>query len=364
MKIETWKSDQNQEERHLFDDKGRYVAGVNPKLGHKDLASAMQALQNQSSGRSASLDRSRTAVAEYPNKAGRSPASDHIYRFPQRSSVYHQLHEQVVMCPPRYLSTRIKNNVWMSGEKIDTERACRQYERLKNVVEALGVTVLEIPPRKDCQDQTYVANIGIAIEPYIVLANYKAPGRACEVQPARAFFEELGYECIQPPYHFEGEADLKKWRDGVYFGGHGQFTDRRALDWIADRCKVDIIPLHEVNPKVYHLDCSVLVVDEDNLIVSKAGLDAESFGRLKKLAEVVEPPPEIFTTGITNAYLVREKEICLSGTFNPEMPDYRKAMQWMNCTFDRFGFTVLFMDVDEFDKSGADLSCCIMHLDF
>ena len=269
-----------------------------------------------------------------------------------------------VMCPPKYLSTRIPNNVWMSQEKVDIEKALRQYSRLKNIIEALEITVLEIPPTKGCQDQTYVANVGVAIEPYIILANYKAPGRDCEVEPARAFFEQQGYQCVQPPFHFEGEADLKKYTDEIYFGGWGLFTDPRALKWIADLTGRTIVPIHEINKEVYHLDCSLLVVDETNLLVAAEGIDAQSLKTLKSMAKVTLTPPEILTTGITNAALVRRKQLVLSGTFNPEMPDYQKAMKWMNCTFDDFGYTVVFLDVDEFDKSGADLSCCIFHLDF
>jgi hypothetical protein len=46
------------------------------------------------------------------------------------------------------------------------------------------------------------------------------------------------------------------------------------------------------------------------------------------------------------------------------LPEYREAMEWMNKTFDKFGYTCVFLDTDEADKSGADLSCMVMHLDF
>ena len=269
-----------------------------------------------------------------------------------------------VMCPPQYLSTRVKNNVWMSGAPVDVPRAMRQYRRIKNVVTAFGVEVLEIPPVKGLQDQTYVANIGIAIDPYIILANYKAPGREGEVEPARQFFEGLGYEVIIPPYHFEGEADLKPLNATTYFGGYDQFTDRRAHDWIAERCGIHIVPVHEISEQLYHLDCSIFVIDPQNVLLTKAGLDAPSRKTVELYANVIETPPDIASTGITNAVKIPEKKILLSGTFNPEMPDYRKAMEWMNATFDRFGWTVVPLDVDEEDKSGADLSCMFFSLGF
>ena len=269
-----------------------------------------------------------------------------------------------VMCPPQYLSTRIKNNVWMSGEPVDVKRAMRQYRRIKNVITGFGVEVLEIPPVKGLQDQVYVANIGIAIDPYIILANYKAPGREGEVEPAREFFEGLGYECLVPPFHFEGEADLKKLNDTTYFGGHDQFTDIRAHRWIEEQTGVHIIPVREVSEELYHLDCSLFVIDAQNVLVTKAGLDRASRKTVELYANVIETPSDIASTGITNGVQIPSKKIYLSGTFNPEMPEYRKGMEWLNDTFDKFGWTPLFMDCDEYDKSGADLSCTVMHLDF
>ena len=274
---------------------------------------------------------------------------------------------RLVMCPPKYLSTRIPNNVWMKQEKVDVERALRQYSRIKNVLTALGKTVLEIPPVQGAQDQTYVANIGIALDPYIVIAYYKAPGRAIEVAPAERFFKQLGYQGIQPPYHFEGEADLKKLRDGVYFGGWGQFTEPKALDWIEEQTGIEIVRLHEVSDELYHLDCSIFVIDEENVLVTQPGLDKQSIKTVERYANVIMTPSGtkgINSTGITNGVKIPEKKVFLSGTFMPEMPSYRKAMEWVLKTFDQFGYTVILLDTDEADKSGADLSCMVMHLDF
>ena len=269
-----------------------------------------------------------------------------------------------VMCRPRYLSTRCPNNVWMKNEKVNRERALSQWCRSVTVMEAFGTPVIEIQPRPDCQDQTYTANVAVAIEPYVVLANFKADCRDCEVEPARQTFTQLGYQCVQSPFHFEGEADLKKWKEGVYFGGVGQFTDPRSYQWMEQQFGIQIIQLHEVSKKLYHLDCSLFVVDEENFLVCSAGLAPESVRLLKSLANIIDVPDKLAVTGCTNAVKIPGKPIVLSGTFNPEMPEYRDAMDWMNETFDQFGWAVILLDCDEYDKSGADLSCSVMHLDF
>lgn len=272
-----------------------------------------------------------------------------------------------VMCPPKYLSTRIPNNVFMEGDKrepVDVPRAMSQYRRFKRIIESFDVEVLEIPPAKECQDQTFVANIAIAIDPFIVLANYKAPGRNCEVPVAKKFFENAGYKTIQPQNFFEGEADLKLWKPGFYFGGTGQFSDQKAFDWISDKCGVTIIPLKEIDERAYHLDCNLFVIDEENVLINRAGLDPKSVRKLERLVNVIEQPKGLETTGITNGVKIPRKPIYCSGTFNPEQKDYRKAMEWLFETMDKFGWSVILIDTDAVDASGADASCTVMHLTF
>jgi len=272
---------------------------------------------------------------------------------------------QFVMCPPKYLSTRIPNNVFMRSQKVDTERAMRQYDRIKRLMTALDVAVLEIPPIKGAQDQHYTANIGISLNPFIVLAKMSAAGRTIEEAPAKKFFERRGYTVIQPPYAFEGEADLKKWKDGVYFGGHGKLSDWKAHEWISKKAGVEIIPIREISDSLYHLDCSLFVIDEKNFMVCRGGMDKESFKRLEKVANIIEVPNDVMSTGATNCVKIPgNKKIILSGMFFPEEKKYQKSMEWMLTTMDKLGYSIVFCDIDEADKSGADISCTVMHLDF
>ncbi len=310
------------------------------------------------------------ALEELPaNRTGVKPLYEHTEVDGSRRKMAGHRREKFVMCPPRYLSTKIPNNIFMETvherAKVNIPRAMAQYKRIVRLLGALEVPVVEIHPVPNCQDQTYTANVAVAIFPYIVIANYKAPGRSCEEEPAKAFFHNLGYKTIQPQTKFEGEADLKKFKDGVYFGGYGKFSDRLSFDWIAQKTGVEIIPLQEISDKLYHLDCSLFVLDEQNILVNRDGLAPESFKRLEKLANIVVIPPDICATGCTNAVKIPgNKRILLSGMFFPEEKKYQKSMDWMNETFDKFNYTVLFMDIDEPDKSGADISCMVMKLDF
>lgn len=275
-----------------------------------------------------------------------------------------------VMCRPAYLSTDIPNNVFMEDQPpitpADRERAVRQFTHLTRYLREVGVTVLEIPPTEGAQDQTFTANIAVAVRESktIVLANYKAPGRAIEEAPAREFFEQMGYRVIRPATKFEGEADFKRWKPGIFFGGHGKFTDRPTLDWISQQGHIQVIPLEETSDELYHLDCCLWVIDEEHFLVNRDGISPRSFRLLESLGEVIVVPTAYKDCGATNVVRVPGKKLVVSGMQFPEVPAYQKAMEWMEEICDRFGLSVKFTNIDVTDRSGADVSCQVMHLDF
>lgn len=276
-------------------------------------------------------------------------------------------HSKFVVCRPDYISTKIANNKFMRGknkESVDVPRALNQWDREMHIIEAFGAELFEIPPTPGCQDQCWTANVGLNIKDTIVLAKYKAPGRACEIPPAKKFFEEkLGFKCIQPPYYFEGRADCLKWKDGIFIGGWGLFSSKEAYQWIADNCGVKIIPVHEINEATYHLDCCVNVVNEENFLVTPNSLDRASIKMLEKLGNVIMCPKGTETTGLTNSIKIPEKHIMLSGCFNQEIPEYRKASEWLLEEMDKLNYTVVFIDCDSYNPSGADASCSVMDLE-
>jgi len=252
----------------------------------------------------------------------------------------------------------------MEGEKPDIPRSINQWKREVKIYQAFGVDVLQIQPTKGCQDQVYVANVAMAIKPFIILANYKAPGRACEIPPAKKFFESMGYHCIQPPYVWEGEAETKQLRNNIYFGGYGKFTDIRAYQWLADKTGISVIPVREIKDEMYHLDTGLFVLDETNVLITEAAFDKKSLDRIAQAANITFTPKGIETTGITNGVSIPDKKIYCSGTFFPEEKDYRKAMEFLLTTMDKFGYSTVFIDVDTYAVSGGELSCSVMHLTF
>ena len=282
-----------------------------------------------------------------------------------------------VTCEPAFLDNAIPNNVYMGRgkgpQKIDRKKACASYHDFVRMLRALGVEVLEVPPEQGCQDQSYTANVGIwmtpetgANGPHLVVANFKAAGREVEEEPALRFFHELGLSPKQCPYDWEGEADLKYLKPGLYAGGIGQFSDPKAYRWIADKTGVEIIQVKETSKKLYHLDCSLMRLDDDNILVTPEGLDGAGMDALRKhygnakteKQGIWKTPPAFSECGFTNCVLIPDKRVIIHEVY--EKPEQQ---EWMTNFCRQFGLIDWRIEIGEFEKSGADWSCCHMHLD-
>jgi N-dimethylarginine dimethylaminohydrolase len=251
------------------------------------------------------------------------------------------------------------------GEPVDVQAAMRQYNRVKTMIESLGTEVLEIPPDPNCQDQSYTANIGVSFQPMdVIVSRFSAAGRPPEEAPAIEFFQKLGCRVQQSPHWFEGEADLKWIRDNLYFGGSGMFSDRYTYEWMMDNYDVQIIPLRIIDPGLYHLDCSIFVLDGENIICTPEALDPVSVKELQQYVNPIFTKPEHAKAGITNVLKVPHQPVVLweEEPFDKH-EDTKRVMEWYEEVLDQFGLVLVTMSIDKFAASGADLSCMVMHLE-
>ncbi len=119
---------------------------------------------------------------------------------------------------------------WGTRRQVDRELAIRQWHRLKDTLEDLGVRVIVVPPDPDWPGLVYPANAGFQShvdrpEPrsdkLFTLANL-LPTRAGEKAHYRAVLAEHGFPSseIDSKYRFEGEADFFPAGD-VYLLTHG-----------------------------------------------------------------------------------------------------------------------------------------------
>src|SRR5205809_5754225 len=179
---------------------------------------------------------------------------------------------------PFSYATAAANNPWMQDlppdrRQPDFKRAAVQFlELYRNLCAEALVYLLPTPRGKNLQDLVYTANLGIVLEHLpdkntVVISNFASPPRVGEAAVGTKFFEDLGYEVYVPPAKFEGEAELKHLYDNVYVGGYGIRSERETYEWMEQKFAMRIIKLREVEPYLYHLDCSVFPITKENTLV-------------------------------------------------------------------------------------------------
>lgn len=293
------------------------------------------------------------------------------------SPITHEDFPAFLMNVPLFLATDVPNNVWMQemseeARRLDRSKALAQFRRVYEFLAARAVVYL-LPSTRGLQDQTYVANLAVVLphtlERRVVISNFRSEPRRGEREAGVAFFEQMGLAFDVAPPFFEGEADLKYVRENLYIGAHGLRTSREALDWFEERFDMEVIPFEMENEYLYHLDCSVFPITRKEVMVCTEMAAPATLKAIEKHVDVIDVDLDDAESGITNCVRVGDSVLCASSlaALPAEHEDYpyekRKVERLEAICRDR-DLTPVFFDLSEFQKSGAMLSCMVMHLNY
>jgi len=279
---------------------------------------------------------------------------------------------------PFSYSTGSPNNPWMtdlSDEKRapDFKRAAVQFLQVYQNISAEGLVYLLPTPREgDLQDLLYTANLGIVLEHLpdkntVVISNFTSPPRQGETAVGVRFFEALGYEVHVSPFKFEGEAELKHLYDNLYIGGYGIRSEKGTYEWMEKKFDMRIIKVREVEPYLYHLDCSIFPITRENTIVCTELFSRRELAELEKVTNIIPVTVDEAFSGICNS--VRLPNQVLNSSHIHDLKagteDYKYELQKNRKLEDivsNLALEVSYFNLSEFHKSGALLSCMVMHL--
>ena len=283
-----------------------------------------------------------------------------------------------LMCPPFSHDVGEANNVWMTeypeGERcLDRRRGHAQFLDLYNFLAAQAlVYLLPAPPTSGLQDQVFVANLAfipshLEKRETAIVSRFTSPPRKGESQYGSAFFEAMGYRVVESPYRFEGEAEIKHLHGNVYIGGYGERTDRATYDWMSHEFGMKIIPVLERDPHLYHLDCSIFPLSQEETIVATSLFTPEEIRAIEKVTGIIDVTEDQAYFGICNSLRVRNL-ILNSSHIHDLSPGHEhyagerdKNRKIEDICAER-GFEPAFFNLSEYHKSGALLSCMVMHL--
>ncbi|MFI5777617.1 dimethylarginine dimethylaminohydrolase family protein [Nocardia sp. NPDC051570] len=280
--------------------------------------------------------------------------------------------------PPFSYSTEVANNIWMEeltgAERTPNPRkAMVQFLDLYSYFAAEGLVYLLPTPRTiGLQDLVFTANLGIVLEHIpdrktVVLSNFTSKPRIGETEIGRVFFESMGYQVHIPETKFEGEAELKHLHDNVYVGGYGLRSQRETYDWMERTFDMKVIKLAETDPYLYHLDCSVFPITREQTLVCTEMFEDEEIEELEKYTEIIEVSADAAYSGLCNSVRLHNTIINASHIhdlkigskdYNEELAKNRELEDIAN----QLAFELTLVNLSEYHKGGALLSCMVMHL--
>lgn len=279
---------------------------------------------------------------------------------------------------PFSFSTDVANNVWMQ-ELDETQRRPNQRRAMTQFLDmyrqlASEALVYVLPTPRSCglQDLVFTANLGTVLEhvadkDVVVVSNFTSEPRRGETPVGRQFFEAMGYRTYVAPSKFEGEAELKHLHDNIYIGGYGQRSERQTYEWMSRSFDMTVIPVAHDDPYLYHLDCSVFPITSDDTLVCTELYDRDVVAQIEQHTNIIDVSLDHCLTGICNS--VRLSNAIVNASHIHELKagteEYTEELSKNRRLEDiatELAFEVSYVNLSEYHKGGALLSCMVMHL--
>jgi N-dimethylarginine dimethylaminohydrolase len=277
-----------------------------------------------------------------------------------------------LVAPPLSMAADVPNNIYMQDmseeeRTVDRPAAIRQFAAFVTELSRDGALVYSLPSPLPLQDQPYTSNVGIVL-PHrpgtAIVANFCSEPRRGEEKVAAPFLEQLGYTVVHPPELFEGEADMKFLGGNTYACAYGLRTSRAFADWFADVFEADVIAVEMTDPRLYHLDCVILPLPGGRLGVTAERLDPTVLKRLESDYDVIDVPltaPVGALNSVVSGKRLLSNWALVEHGHNTKDEQLARIHQ-VERLAEFAGLEPVFLDMSEFLKSGAALSCMAMHL--
>jgi N-dimethylarginine dimethylaminohydrolase len=256
-----------------------------------------------------------------------------------------------LMCAPEYFTVQYAINPWMNpDDPVDLPLARKQWEQLRSAYTSLGHTVRTIDPQPGLPDMVFAANGATVIGGMVLGARFRYPERHGEGAAYSAWFRSNGYRVTDPDYVNEGEGDIV-FAGRAIIAGHGFRTEQSAKEQVKGLFGLPVISVRLVDPRFYHVDTALIVLDQHTAAYFPAAFDEEAqealAGHFTELIEAKDEDAEVLgLNGLSDG-----KNVVLPVQARQLADQVRAA-----------GFNVVSVDMSEFKKAGGGPKCCTLEL--
>jgi N-dimethylarginine dimethylaminohydrolase len=260
------------------------------------------------------------------------------------------------MTAPTFYTVEYAINPWMdTSTPVDTGLAVRQWEELLTTYRALGHTVELVEPVPGLPDMVYAANGGLVIDggaegPRAVVARFAYPQRAGEAIAYADWMGANGFEPRSTHHTNEGQGDLLVV-GSMILAGYGFRTDQRAHAEVARIVNMSVVSLELVDPRFYHLDTALAVLDETTIAYYPPAFSDAARAQLRELF------PDAIEVASADAYVLGLNAV--SDGRHVVLP--AAAAGFARQLVDA-GFEPVPVDLSELLKGGGSVKCCTLEV--
>jgi N-dimethylarginine dimethylaminohydrolase len=256
-----------------------------------------------------------------------------------------------LMCRPTYFDVCYSINPWMDPAKpAAAELAFAQWDRLRKTLTGLGHRVEVLEPLPGLPDMVFAANGAIARGKDALVARFRYAQRAEEAPAYLDWFVAAGYRVCQAAWTNEGEGDFL-FAGRRILAGSGFRSDVRARREVQETFGLPVVGLTLVNPRFYHLDTALAVLDDDEIMYYPAAFSPASRAILERLY----PNAVIATSADAAAFGLN----AVSDGCHVILPETATGL----CAqLSGRGFQPVRVDMSELLKAGGGAKCCVLEL--
>lgn len=257
-----------------------------------------------------------------------------------------------LMCPPAHFAVTYAINPWMRPEEpADPGLAMRQWERLRQAYLDLGHEVRTIEPVPGLPDMVFAANGATVVNGIVLGARFRYPQRAAEAWAYLDWFRAAGWPEVRvPAFCNEGEGDILVAGQRL-LAGYGFRSDQRAAAELAAVFGMPVVSLRLVDPRFYHLDTALSVLDSTTAMYYPAAFDDAGRAALGSVfSELIEAKDEDAEVLGLNA---------VSDGYHVVLPAQAAGLARQ---LSSRGFMPVPVDMSELLKAGGSAKCCTLEL--
>lgn len=256
-----------------------------------------------------------------------------------------------LLCPPRHFEVSYRINPWMSlTTEVDRSLAEAQWTALRDTYLRLGHRVELIEPVAGLPDLVFAANAGLVVDGRALVSRFRHEERAGEEAVFHEWFRRRGFAPVQASRCNEGEGDYLSTGHEI-LAGSGFRTDPRGHAEVARRTGRRVVALELVDPRFYHLDTALAVLDDDTIAYYPGAFAPRSRATLERRFPdaIIATEDDAVAFGLNACSDGRHVVLAAGATGLASQLVAR-------------GYEPVPVDTSELQKAGGSVKCCTLEL--